>query len=225
MNSGTMKKFYTFACSLIASSTKGSEVKRDQKINWALVKEQIVSGVQSLYLEAKDSNPNDPIYALVITMYDDANSIGLSLNTESNHLKIIDDANLTMKENTSYYYKWYWGEWRDFEYIGDQSVLDAISSTLGSLEAKYFNERKSDESELGGEWFNSYKMDLVTSLENSLMHLDETGLFGTGDAREEITLYVGIYDSFLSEKIMKSSARKLNSQAIAEKMISEWEGQ
>ncbi|WP_420212403.1 DUF4303 domain-containing protein [Burkholderia aenigmatica] len=69
-----------------------------------------------------------------------------------------------------------------------------------------------------GEFFRDLQRDMI----EALRMLDQEGLFGTGAAREKITLFVTISDDNGAEALENESARILNPPAVFDRFINRY---
>ncbi|QRR07156.1 DUF4303 domain-containing protein [Burkholderia sp. MS455] len=67
--------------------------------------------------------------------------------------------------------------------------------------------------------FAEFSRQLHADMIEALRLLDRDGLFGTGEAREAITLFVSISDDDAAEALENESAKALNPPAVADKFL------
>ncbi|MDR6500760.1 hypothetical protein J2785_003930 [Burkholderia ambifaria] len=67
--------------------------------------------------------------------------------------------------------------------------------------------------------FAEFSRQLHADMIEALRLLDRDGLFGTGEARESITLFISISDDDAAEALENESAKALNPPAVADKFL------
>lgn len=160
-------------------------------------------GLKSAYTAAMEIIGAEKVYAVVLTTYSSCEGFGLHLNTEENFQRILDQADISEKTRANSmssdlnYYRWYWGEWGPYEYIGDQEELTPAYAWLTEKRSKVKN-------------FAPFKKSVHQTMIELLKRLDADGIFGTEEERETILCYAGVYDD--DEDIIFQSAKTVNSQ-------------
>lgn len=159
----------------------------------------MVAAAEDVFSQAIVSRAGETFYAFVLTTYGNWSFGGASANTIENHAKIWRAAQNTPRHDVEAYYKWFCGEWRDCEFIGDQTPFDAVSPLYSQAADAFENERTDDSDD-----------PLRATIADALAALDARGLFGHGEQRERIMIFIDEYDSFGSDRTVLWSARRLN---------------
>lgn len=158
--------------------------------------------LREIILAAQSALGDERIYAVVLTTYGCNEGLGLHINTEENLERILDDAEISQSIRDtplSEIYngtRWYWGEWGDYEYIGNQDVLNAAYDWM----VKHSDEARN---------FERFQSQIHQTMIEILRRLDAEGLFGQGAKREAILCFAGVYDD--CERIIYRSAKAANS--------------
>jgi len=158
--------------------------------------------LKSMYRSALDIVGLEAIYAVVLTTYSSNEGFGLHVNTEESLEHILNTANISAQTRsnpispTLNYYRWYWGEWGDYEFIGDHDLLNPVFDWLTTYTEQAEN-------------FGDFKDKVHQSMITILQRLDDDNLFGVSTNRDNILVYAGVYDD--CEKLIFKSAQSINS--------------
>ena len=178
----------------------------ENKVNEKLdkVADVIASGVKTSWQDIRNDFPEDNFFAFALSTIDDAIYVSACANSFQNHQKICQINNLKPNSPEYEHYRWCACEWGEFEYIGTQ-VFQKVDTLLAEIYK-----------ECGDDDWGPYRDGIIESMIIGLARADAAGVFGTGDEREKIALFVTINDSFDTEKIEDESARRLNSTIVYE---------
>lgn len=161
--------------------------------------------IVDIYTKALNKNPDHQFYSCVLTTYDGVEGLGFHMNSKENYEACLRGAgtyeNLERAERHKEfeYYKWFWGEWGDFEFIGDQTGFSKTDQWL-----------REHLRTVGDNQFTAFRSQVFDAMIAILKRLDNQGLFGTSADRENMFVYAGVYDS---DELVLRSARALNSES------------
>ncbi|MCO7226174.1 DUF4303 domain-containing protein [Pleionea sp. CnH1-48] len=162
----------------------------------ALIKE----AARSAFTQIKEQHPSEHFFAYALTTLDDVCYVSASVNSEQNVQALMQEQNLPKENSETVYYRWSPCEWGKFEYIKPECfgpVDDILQQAYDGLDDE------NDE-------FDSYRSDILDAMMAALEELDKEGFWGSGKAREEVTVFTTIYDSFDAEAIEQTSIKRLN---------------
>lgn len=201
----------------------------------------IERGIEEAFTSIRALYPNDHFYAVVLSTYGDRSSVSLHANSYEN-LELVyaasdietDPAKIEAryaelkgifgsgarkvakmkraKAEELAYYKWGWMEWMDYEFIGEQPILEETWTWLDecrkrfSLDGESFSERYFEAA------WKYVPEAMITAMENC----DKKGVFGTGEARDSLLLYTGEYDGG-DEQDMLDVVKRLNPPHIVDR--------
>ncbi|MEM9709453.1 MAG: DUF4303 domain-containing protein [Pseudomonadota bacterium] len=163
--------------------------------------EGAAAAAQSIARSAFEAFPDQRFYAFVLSNHDELDSLGFHMNSLESLEKITAGTGPEMAD----YYRWYWGEWRDFEYWGDQSGFDPVNDAI---------RRKVDATIEDYVIPKAAGAAVEALMLQTLKKLDADGLFGEGNLRSERLLYIGFYNS--GRTINERSPELLNPPAVWE---------
>lgn len=179
-----------------------------------VLREAVLRAARNTFLKAKAAHADETFFAFVLTTYGTGSLGGCSANTIENHCRIWDRArtHADARPQDEHYYKWYCGEWGDYEFIGEQSLSFLEPSRLyhQALETLrgLLRDQRRDESEA---WGCCEDYPLHEALFEALHQLDVEGVFGVGDARHNTLVYMTEYDG--RDEVERWSIERLNPDA------------
>lgn len=148
----------------------------------------VVPEIAKIVAQERAARPDDHVYAYALTNFPDLDGLGFHMNSEADHAadcaasKAIDDPAFAGRDMQSYF-RWFWGEWRRGEYVGDQTrVMETATWIRGALGPLY----KTD--------YRAARRAMEDAMEEILRRLDAAGTFGTGPQRAAALIYIGFYD-------------------------------
>lgn len=106
-----------------------------------------------------------------------------------------------------------WLIWRTAEWAYEAAEADSFNALCKRLADTVIGPAVPDAE--FGEFFRTLQLDMI----EALRILDQEGLFGTGEAREKITLFVSISDEEGADALESESAKMLNPPVVADLFI------
>ena len=161
----------------------------------------IATAAKSAFVETLKAKPNEQLFVFVLSTLDDATYVSASVNSEENHRKVLSESGVLTDSAEEEYFRWTPGEWAENEYIG-QEHFKPVDALLEAMCA-----------EMGEDGFDDYRKGVLQAMQDALARLDAEQLWGTGEDRENVTLFVTIYDSDDMGELEEKSARALNPPA------------
>lgn len=171
---------------------------REHRGDFEPIEQAIAAATNAAFTEVMQQHPDDRFFAFALSTLDDADCVGASVNSVENHQAIVNRQGLDTPSPEEEYVRWTPCEWGDFEYVGS-GYFEAVDQLLAT---KY--------DELSENHFESYRQGVIDSMQRALAMLDSKGFWGFGKAREQITLFVTVYDSESAEAVEDQSAKALN---------------
>lgn len=205
----------------------------------------IERGIEEALVSIRTLYPNDHFYAFVLSTYGDRSSVSLHANSYENLERVYAASDIetdSVKIEARYaelrgifgsgakkiakmkrtkaqelaYYKWGWMEWLDYEFIGDQPILEKTWIWLEECRKSF----SPDEESFSESYFEATYSYVPECMITAMKNCDEKGLFGRGAAREETLLYTGEYDVG-DEQEMLATVKQLNPPSVAAKYENE----
>lgn len=156
----------------------------------------VTDAARTVFQRAKADHAHETFFAYVLSTYGSGALGGCAVNTIENHRRVWDKAlaqSYTRIEEEPHY-KWFCGEWQEFEFVGDQFEFDAVyplfNKAMETLEA-LLEQRGRDGADIYGVW---EEHPVYIALADALAQLDREGLFGSGETRRNTLVYVAQYD-------------------------------
>ena len=161
------------------------------------IAEVIAKSAEAAFSKIIEENPEHEFYAFALTTNSDADYVNGSVNSHQNREKIIKDAGENGDKYKDYY-TWFPGVWKDFEF-----VYPDLFNPVNDILRKYHNELLDD-------GFIEYRDDVFESMIKALKILNDKGFWGQDEKRSSVTVFMTIYDCYLTEEYEEKSARLLN---------------
>jgi len=168
-----------------------------------ILTEKITKASRTAFKKIQQEKPNERFFAFVLLTLDDVLSCYAYANSYESHRRTIEKYNIKPETKEEEHYKWSPQEW-EYECITREKFDEVYDYSEQILK------------DIDGDNFYQYKLDFIECMENALMQLDKEGIFGTGEKRDEITLFLTVSDSFMAEEVEKKSCKKLNSPVVYE---------
>lgn len=176
----------------------------------------IAAATEAVFREEIAGRPEEHFYAFALTAYDDAEYISAAANTHENLHKVVTGRD---SEDSRNYFKWFWGEWLDREFVGPRHGFDNVKSSVQALREAYDIDHP--DTAPGDHRFGEYKAAFFDALIGALKTAEIAGAFDAVGERQNFTLFVGIYDSYSHAAVSVQSASTLNPPAVFESWLAE----
>ena len=173
----------------------------------------IRDAARAAFGDLRRAHPQEAFYAFALYTDEGWMTIVPAANSEEGFRRATGEG---MDPVNRRYYRWATAEWA-YETAGDEH-FDAANALLNTPPpGAEPTDEEADEAEEAEEArrYREKGDALLGSMVEGLRLLDAEGFFGTGEAREAVTLFVSISDSDEAEALETSSARQLNPPAVA----------
>jgi Domain of unknown function (DUF4303) len=127
---------------------------------------------------------DEEIYAVVLSTFDDANIVNLSIGTEESYSLI------SQKETDTQYYRWAPNEWKH-EFYNTCMEVDPFAEANSYCRSQIEGQPDAFE-----DWKRTFSLALICGL-RPLKHLE--------DGTAHPWYYVTIYDSYMNEEVLRAS--------------------
>ncbi len=161
---------------------------------------------EKAFTEVRAAHPDEHFYAFALYTDDGAMTVVPAANTEEGFQRKVGEDGAEAN-----YYRWATGEWA-YEAVGSKAFQAA--SDLLNADDRYEGEESDDEDDPA---FAAFKSQVIEAMTLGLAEMEAEGFFGSGPARERVTLFVSISDSDESEMVEDASARSLNPLPVYER--------
>jgi hypothetical protein len=162
---------------------------------------------EKAFIHVRESHPDETFYAFALNTDDSIMSAVACANSEEAYQRAVSRDGYTDPDDLQYV-RWSLGEWA-YEGIPtehSQTVHQLLNGT----------ERDHVEESMG---FVAFRDQVHTTLIEALHDLEAGHVFGIGDTRETITVFVSISDSDRAEQLENESARRLNPVSVYERFL------
>lgn len=168
-------------------------------MNWKELTEKIGRSAQTVFQDLQQSHPEENFYAFALYTDSSAMTVVASANS-TQALNETLDAEDDKSDQTISYYKWSSSEWAYAAW--KRGEFKEISKSLREDPDR-------------GDLKNFEKM-LHGAMIEALKKLSDTGIFGEGEERNGITLFITITDDNRSRSVENTSAKMLNPGLVYE---------
>ncbi|MAN67357.1 DUF4303 domain-containing protein [uncultured Hyphomonas sp.] len=174
------------------------------------LKYAIVSGIERLWKSVLLEHHDDTFYAFVLTTYSDASAIGASACSIEHFERLFHQNRYTIRESrAAAFLKWYWGDWGDYELIGDQSVFEEANQILDDLMSRTSKAERSLLDQFQP-WFGGYERIVHSAMYDALKIVTKKNVFQQASSPPPL-VFMGVYDG--EDNLTLKSACTLNTQA------------
>ena len=172
----------------------------------AKLTELIREGCRRAFGELRAAHPEQTFYAFALYTDGGLMTIMPAANTEQ---RLAPKAASTKDAQTRAYYRWAPAEWA-YEASGLEH-FDEAHELLNAPDTQY----QGDDDAAADRAFRERGNEVIGSMVEALRQLDAEQFFGTGDARNRVTLFVSVSDDDGALEIETKSAEVLNPPAVA----------
>ena len=188
------------------SFSVGQQRENSMTMDFARLRAAVYNSAKRAFIEVHESHPSERFYAFALYTDDGVMGISPSANSEEGYQRMVGNYRAMFGETSPAelrYLRWATAEWA-YEAAG-QEHFHPVHSLLTAVD------RYGPEEEDG---FVAFKSQVLTTMVEALQDLDADGLFGSGEEREKVTLFISISDSGVAEQVEDESARKLNPESV-----------
>jgi hypothetical protein len=155
-------------------------------------------------------HPEEDFYAFALYTDDGAMTVCPAANSEQGHQQAAAESGETDPDELRYW-RWATAEW--------PCKADGEDQFQAAYDLLNPDDRDDDDDEA----FEELMVRLLDAMTDALGDLDEEGFFGTGAARDRVTLFVTISDSDLAEETENESAERLNPTSVFNRFAARWD--
>jgi len=165
--------------------------------------------IESDFATAVQQVGDESIYAFAVYITDDLVAPSSALNTEAAYIRAVE------KDDSARHpgYRWYYGEWPDWPFPWETSdAWGLINNELERLWDTYDGEASvipQDEDEP----LTEYQGRILQVIVDSLAECSDKGVFGRGEVREKVVVFLTLTDNDRSVAVEDWSARQINPES------------
>jgi len=175
-------------------------------VNFNELRVLIRDGAKRAFTSVRDEHPDEQFYAFALYTDDGAMSLLPAANSEQRYQHAVENYGFT-DERELKYLRWSTAEW----------AYEAFGNHFRAVDERFDPPDYDDPNDVAA--FVAFQQQFHAAIVNALSDLDADGFFGTGDAREKVTVFVTISDSDEAERLERKSVRKLNPRPVYQRFI------
>jgi hypothetical protein len=192
-------------------------------VDFALMGREIKHAARRAFTTVRSGHPDETFYAFALYSDDDAMTVVPSANTEQgnercvkrcqgdkSYMEFIASEGIPFAGCLSHL-RWGTAEWA-YEGVG--------AKPFKTVNKRINADDRYDDADPDG--FVRFKGGLFATMVLGLQDLDAEGFFGTGSARQSVTLLCSISDSPCAVWLEEESARRLNPPSVYQAFFKEW---
>jgi hypothetical protein len=179
-----------------ASKKTKQPAKKKPKLDSKKLRKLITAAAKRAFTEVREAHRDEDFYAFALYTDDGLMTVMPSANTEQGYQRAVKKYGFKKRQEKSYV-RWATAEWA-YEGVG----ADAFNQVCDLINGQEIDDMSAKANYVIG------------SMVGALKALDDKGVFGKGEARKKITVFVSISDSDDAEGIENKSAEMLNPPAV-----------
>lgn len=173
--------------------------------------QDIANAARATYRALRAAHPDERFYAFALYTDSGAMTVVPSANSEEGLARSRQQSDPGDDRTAPAWLRWGTAEWA-YEAAEAQAFNPLCKRLAGAVMSPAVPEAEF------GAFFKALQRDMI----EALRLLDREGLFGAGEAREAITLFVSISDDDGADALENESATALNPPAVAQRFIARY---